>query len=218
MQKPRSVVRLFGVSVPTFVLERPMRTRTHFSLILLAAVATASEALAQRTESEPDRSGITARLATHTDAARAEALLSEAALYEASADRSDWIRAAELHRRSAALQPLGNEAVFRSLHRAAHIYHGAGDYELAQQLLEEAVTTARIYGNIAREAEALLAAAWVAEVRDDTEAFNRHLSRAFLLTYAPLLPEATRVEVQRRVLLPPALLTASAVAMTRPPR
>lgn len=129
------------------------------------------------------------RLGTLADAAQAEALLSEAVLYEASADRADWIYAADLHRRSAALRPLGDEVVFRSLHRAAQIYHGAGDDALAQQVLEEAATHACLYGNIVSEAEALLGAAWLAERRDDMDAFNRHLSRAFLLTYAPLFPE-----------------------------
>ncbi|MCH7565396.1 MAG: hypothetical protein IH968_16405 [Gemmatimonadetes bacterium] len=49
--------------------------------------------------------------------------------------QSEWIHAADQHRLLSALLPLGDEAVFRSLHRAAQIYHGAGDDAVAQQVL-----------------------------------------------------------------------------------
>lgn len=152
------------------------------------------------------------RVATPSDLARAEALLDEARLYEATPDRSGWLEAARLHVASAALRPLGDEQVFRSLHRAAQMLTGLGRDEAAQRTLEQAAEHARLYGHIQREVEALLGAAWIADRRGDVEAMNRHLSRAFLLTYAPLLPSAEREDVRRRVLLPIAARIARIVA------
>jgi hypothetical protein len=176
------------------------------TVVLLGALSPAVVPLAgQNGVTEPDaveEQDPIARPCTPYDLERAQALLDEARLYEAAPDRSGWLEAARLHKASAALRPLGDEQVFRSLHRAAQIFHVLGHQVEAQRTLEQSVTHARLYGHIAEEAEALLGAAWVADLRGDVDAMNRHLSRAFLLTYSPLLPEETRQDVRRRVLLP----------------
>jgi tetratricopeptide (TPR) repeat protein len=152
----------------------------------------------------------TTRIAAPDDLARAEALLAEARLYEVTPPyRSGWLDAARLYTASAALRPVGDEEVFRSLRRAAEMLYALGRYAGAQRTLEQAASHARLYGNIQREAEALLGAAWVAGRRGDVDATNRHLSRTYLLTYAPLLPEDVRQDIRRRVLLPAAALFAA---------
>ncbi|MGD2069576.1 MAG: hypothetical protein PVI57_12945 [Gemmatimonadota bacterium] len=152
--------------------------------------------------SESDDDEVSARIANPYDLERATALLEEARVYEASPDRSGWLEAARLYRQSAASRPLGDEEVFRSLHRAAQILHVLGHDAEAQKTLEQSAAHARLYGHIQKEAEALLGAAWIANERRDLDAMNRHLSRAWLLTYSPFLPQATRLEVRQRVLLP----------------
>lgn len=171
-------------------------------LTAMLVVCDAAILTAQEDAERGDGEELSPRIAQPWDLERAEALLEEAALYEASPDRSGWLEAARLHRESAALRPLGDEQVFRSLHRAAQILHVLGHDAEAQKTLEESAAHARLYGHIQKEAEALLGAAWMANERGDLTAMNRHLSRAFLLTYSPLLPQATKGEVRRRVLLP----------------
>jgi hypothetical protein len=161
------------------------------------AVLTGQEEEVERGDEE-----VSARIAQPWDLERAEALLQQAAVYEASQDRSGWLEAARLHKASAALRPLGDEQVFRSLHRAAQIFHVLGRDAEAQKTLEQSAAHARLYGHIQKEAEALLGAAWMANERGDLPAMNRHLSRAWLLTYSPFLPQATRREIRQRVLLP----------------
>lgn len=155
----------------------------------------------------------TPRLATPTDLTEADALLAEATRLEQTPDPSSWLRAASLHIRSAQHRPLGDERVFRCLFRAAQILRALGRVEAAQKTLEQSATHARLYGDIEREAEALMGAGWLAAKRRDTAAMNRLLSRAYLLTYSPVLPDELRQEVRRRVLLPVAPRAVTVAAL-----
>lgn len=166
---------------------------------------------AQETGRQPDAPS--PRLATPTDLTQAEALLAEATRLEQAPDRVGWLQAASLHIRSAQHRPLGDERVFRCLFRAAQILHSLGRAEAAQRTLEQSAKHARVYGHIAREADALMGAGWLAAERGDTAAMNRLLGRAYLLTYSPLLPEDLREEVRRRVLLPVASRAVTVAAL-----
>ena len=193
-------------------MEPPLAPRCCAFALCLAFFAGAPPLTAQEANGFPDPLDLVPRAANPADLAAAEALLEEALRNELTPDRSGWLTAASLHIRSAQLRPLGDEQVFRSLFRAAQILHVLDRDAAAQRTLEQSAAHARLYGHIEKEAEALLAAGWVANARADMIAFNRYLSRAYLLTYSPLLPEGIRDEVRRRVLLPAVTQAVALVA------
>jgi hypothetical protein len=128
---------------------------------------------------------------------RAERLREAAeALYE---QPHRFQRAAELHEREAAQRSSDDPRLVEALDRAARLYVYAGVADRAQLLMAQAARQALRRGDVARAAHAYVDAAFIALRMRDLRLANAMTKEADLLVLSPLLTEADRQAIVKRI-------------------
>jgi hypothetical protein len=108
-------------------------------------------------------------------------------------------RAAELHEQEAALRSAVDPLQVEALDRAARLYAYAGEAERAQLLMARAARHALRRGDVARAAHAYVDAAFIALRMRDLRLAQEMTREADLLALSPLLPEAERQAIVKRI-------------------
>jgi hypothetical protein len=156
-------------------------------LFTLAAAATISLPAAL---SGQEMAAIAPRAAAATPVALPEVSFNTAAAWKAYAN--------ELVREAGTL-PAGSEEKLQMIRTAANIKLNFGDAEGALDLIVGAAEAAEVSGSVALAAHTFIDGAWIASEMELQGQVNQLAERATMLTISPLMGDADRVAVLRRV-------------------
>lgn len=107
--------------------------------------------------------------------------------------------AARLHTAAARLRPVGDERAVESLIRAGRLFAHARSYDAARQALRAAADAALQRGDVVSAAHLNIDVALVAQLEGDVARVSESVQRAETLLASPLLNDAQRARVQRRI-------------------
>lgn len=108
-------------------------------------------------------------------------------------------KAAKLYREAAALRPDHDPRKVQNLRQASRMHHYADRAGPAADDAAEAARVALRQGDLMEAAEAYMDAAWLSGQLGDATRTARYLEEAKLLTNSPLLAQAQREEILRRL-------------------
>jgi tetratricopeptide (TPR) repeat protein len=170
---------------------RTMMTKSFAALAALVVVAAATPAAAVQAAA-PGHEAV-----DRPSPARAEQLSAQA--QQLLSEPRQWRRAARMLEQSAQLRPASDEQAYVVLVQAARIRMAVGDLTTAREDLKKAATHALDRGAVLDAAHALLDAAAVAVEEKQAEEAAQLAGRATLLAQSPLISEAQRVSILRRI-------------------
>jgi hypothetical protein len=132
-----------------------------------------------------------------TVVAKADSLHTAARILAQTSHR--WRDAARLHQQSAALRPLEDPLGFRCLSEAAQLSYAGGDRSGARTDMARAAAQALTRGDLEKAAHAYLDAAWIAQEQGKSRQVWELGRRAEILAASPLLNDAQRSLLFRRI-------------------
>jgi tetratricopeptide (TPR) repeat protein len=165
-------------------MNAPLASRTATIMMLLATAGVPGVAAAQY------------RLPTIVSTVKADSL-HEAAVALANAGR--YRDAARLYRRSAGFRAAEDSLGSRCLTEAAALAYAAGDRNGARGDLVDAADRSLARGDISEAAQSYLDAAWIAQEQNKPSQVWEFGHRAEILAASPLLSQAQRGAILRRI-------------------